>query len=597
LSLRPGDESVLRDWLSVLSRQRWIVLLAVTVVPLLAFAASHSQQRVYKASATVLLNGQNPTAAEALNLASASTSAPDRFSATQAKLARLGVVAELAVRAPGVPDRTAAALLANSSVSANPTDDLLTFSVSDPVPGVATRLTNAYARAFTQYRHRLDTAALSAALRGTQRKLDAIVAAGGGGSTLFRRLEESQRNLEDLRTLQAAASSATPVGRADSASLVQPRTKRNVILGVIVGLALGIGLAFLREALDTRVHSADELRELLGVPLLGQVPKPARRFGRSKQLVTLADPTGASTEAFRILKNNLEISQLEHHAGSIAITSASEDDGGSATAANLAAILARSGRRVILADLDLRHPGIACLFGLRERPGLTGVALGVPLVDALVAVDVDPDRPTALAGALEVLTVGKPPPDPGGFLLSSAVAETLEVLEKRCDVLLIVTPPLLAAGDAVTIASHADALILVAGVGRVRREALAETRCVLERCPTFTLGVIATGAKATDRGNYRQRFSSAKRRARNGRVAEASGKPFAQISASVRSIVSAPARRRQSRRARPGGSRELGPSDGARDLQELLARWRRLRRTSPRQANRTGERSRQAPDA
>ena len=98
-------------------------------------------------------------------------------------------------------------------------------------------------------------------------------------------------------------------------------------------------------------------------------------------MATLADPTGASTEAFRILKNNLEISQLEHHAGTIAITSAGEDEGGSATAANLAVILARSDRRVILADLNLRRPSIAGLFGLGERPGLTGVAAGIPLVD------------------------------------------------------------------------------------------------------------------------------------------------------------------------------------------------------------------------
>jgi capsular exopolysaccharide synthesis family protein len=502
-------------------------------------------------------------------------------------------VAELAVKAPGLPDRTAATLLGNSSVSANPTDDLLTFSAADTAPAVAARLANAYARAFTTYRHRLDTAALSAALRGTQRKLDAVLASGGGGSALFRRLEATQRDLEDLQTLQAAASSAKLVGRADSASQVQPKIKRNVILGVIVGLALGIALAFLREALDTRIHSADELQELLGVPLLGQVPEPPRRLARSEQLVTLRYPTGASTEAFRILKNNLEISQLEHHAGSITITSAADDEGGSSTAANLAVILARADRRVIVADLNLRRPSIARLFGLREGPGLTGVAKGIPLVDALMTVDVQPDR----ARTLEVLTVGRPPLDPGEFLLSSAVAETLEVLEKRCDVLLIVTPPLLAAGDAMTIASYADALILVAGIDRVRREALIETRRVLERCPTFTLGVIATGGKATDRGSRRQRFSWAGTRTRNGRVAEASGKLFAQMSASVRAIVSAPARRpAQSRRARRAGGRELGPSAGSRDLQELLARWRPLDRTSARRANRTGGRSQKAPD-
>ena len=545
------------------------MLLAVCVTPLLAFVASQTQQRLYEASATVLLNAQNPTSAEALNLSASPPSTPDRYAATQAKLARVGAVAEAAIRAPGLPDRTAAALLANSSVSANPADDLLTFTIADPTPRVAKRLANAYARSFTSYRHRLDTAALSAALRGARRKLDEIVAAGGGESALFRRLEETQHDLEDLQTLQAAASSATLVGLADRASLEQPKTKRNVMLGVIVGLALGIALAFLREALDTRVHSADELRELLGVPVLGQVPEPARRLAPSKQVVTLAAPTGASTEAFRILKNNLEISQLEHHAGSIAITSASEDEGGSATAANLAVILARSGRRVILADLNLRHPSIARLLGVRERPGLTGVVTGVPLVDALRTVDVHPDRPRAVAGTLEVLTVGRPPGDPGEFLLSSAVAEALEVLEKRCDVLLIVTPPLLAAGDAMTIASHADALILVAGIDRVRREALVETRRVLERSPTFTLGVIATGGKATERGNHRQRFRSARGRTRNGSVGEASGKLFAQISASVRSIASTPAQRpAKSRPARSAEGRGSRPRAGPPDSEE-----------------------------
>jgi Mrp family chromosome partitioning ATPase/capsular polysaccharide biosynthesis protein len=558
LSERSGDESVLRDWLSVLSRQRWIVLVAVTVVPVLAFAASQSQQRLYEASATVLLNEQNPSAAEALNLTSAPPSTPDRFVATQAKLARMGEVAQSAVQASRLPDRAAAALLANSSVSADLTDDLLTFSVADPVPIVAKRLANEYARAFTRYRHRLDNAALSAALRGTRRKLDGIVASGGGDSALFRRLEATQRDLEDLQTLQAAASSAKVVGRAGSPVLVQPRTKRNVILAVIAGLAFGVAMAFFRETLDTRVRSADELRELLGVPLLGQVPKPARPLTPSKRLATLADPTGASTEAFGILKANLEISQLEHHADSIAITTPVEDEGGSAIAANLAVILARSGRRVILADLNLRRPTVAALLGVSERPGLTDVATGAPLGDALRSIDVHPDRPSSAAGTLDVLTVGHPPPDPGDFLLSSAVADALELMEARCDVLLLATPSLLAAGEAMTIASHADALILVAGIDRVPREALVETRRVLERCPTFTLGVIATGCKAAGRGDHGGGSRAATTRARTARVAGASEKLVAQISASVRSLASAPARRPpKSRQARRAGGRGL----------------------------------------
>ena len=422
----------MRDWLSVLSRQKWILLAAVIVVPLLAFAVSRGQERLYEASANVLINEQNPTAA-ALNLQSGVSSPPDRFAATQATLARGRPVAQMAVKAANLPDRTAAALLANSTVKANLNADVLTFSVTDQNPIVAKKLATAYATQFTVYRHMLDTKALSAAIADVGRKLKAIVASGGTGSLLYTRLTGQASDLEALQTVQAAGSSAVLVDSANTASLVQPKTRRNVILGVMVGLALGIALAFLRESLDTRVHSAEELRTRLGLPLLGQIPKPDRRIAQAQQLATLSDPTGSGNEAFRILKTNLEISQLQHHAGSIVITSTTRGEDKSTTAANLAVILARSGRHVILVDLDLRHPSIDRLFDLGDRPGLTSVAGGVALVDALSAVDVHPDRSTEAAGKLEVVTAGPPPPDPGEFLLSSFVPDALAALAGRCD--------------------------------------------------------------------------------------------------------------------------------------------------------------------
>ena len=168
------------------------------------------------------------------------------------------------------------------------------------------------------------------------------------------------------------------------------------------------------------MHSADELTARLGVPLLGQVPRPDRRLAQARQLATLSEPTGPSAEAFRILKNNLEISQLQHRAGSIVITSTTRGEGKSTTAANLAVILARSGRHIILVDLDLRHPSIDRFFGLDHRPGLTSVAGGVKLVDALNAVDVHPDRRMADAGMLQVMTGGPQPQDPGEFLLRAS---------------------------------------------------------------------------------------------------------------------------------------------------------------------------------
>ena len=416
-----NDESAFRDWLRLLVRQRWIVLAAIVVVPLIAFAVSRSQQALYEASATVLVNEQNPADA-ALNLNSSAASPPDRYAATQAVLARVGTVAEMAVKAAGVPGATAPQLLRTSSVSANPSADLVTFSVTDPDPATAEKLATAYASAFTVYRRRLDTGAVSAALRDVRRRLGALLVAGQSGSALYRQLTGTSRDLEAMQTLEASGASAILVGPAGGATQVQPRTSRNVALGLIVGIALGIGLAFLREAFDTRVRSADELRGRLGLPLLGHVPKPDRVTAEADTLVTLAEPAGASAEAFRILKTSLDISQLQHDVGSIVVTSTREGEGKSTTVANLAVILARSGRHVILVDLDLRHPRIDTFFDLDGQPGLTSVAVGdAELSDALCIVDVHPEATVADAGMLEVVRVGVTPPDPGEFLSSGFV--------------------------------------------------------------------------------------------------------------------------------------------------------------------------------
>lgn len=480
------DESVLRDRLSILSRQKWIVVLAVTMVPFVAAMASHRQQHLYQASATVLVNQQNATA-EALNLNSSVSAPPDRYAATQALLARVPTVAAMAVNAAKVPGYPAPALLANSTVSADPLADLLTFAVTDPRPAVAIKLTNAYAQQFTRYRHQLDSAVLAAAIADAQRKINSLAASGRGASLLSRRLAATEGDLEELQALQASGSSAAAVGPAESAVLVQPRTKRNVLLGLIVGSALGIALAFVRESLDTRVRSAEEFQTRLGILLLGRVPRPDRRLAESGRMAN-----GPSTEAFRILKNRLDMLQLEDRVRSIVITSPLEDEDRSPTAASLAVALAQSGRHVILADLNLREPTVHRLFGLDNLVGFTHVAEGsAGLTDALNVVYVHTDRSSA-SGVLAVVTAGHRPRDPGEFLLTTGVSEALAGLSERCDLLLIDTPPMLPVGDAMTIAKHADAVVLVAGVNRVRRETLVETRHVLDACPALKLGVIAT---------------------------------------------------------------------------------------------------------
>ena len=143
----------------------------------------------------------------------------------------------------------------------------------------------------------------------------------------------------------------------------------------MLGLMLGIGLAFARDALDTRVRSAAEIGDRLQTTLLARIAAPPRALRRRNRLVMIASPHSAQAEAFRMLRANLEFVNLDRGARSIMVTSALEKEGKSTTVANLAVALARAGKKVALVDLDLRRPAIATFFALPySLPGVTNIA-------------------------------------------------------------------------------------------------------------------------------------------------------------------------------------------------------------------------------
>jgi tyrosine-protein kinase len=524
------DAVTLHDYLRVVRRRKWIVVEAALLLTLAAVAFSLHQQRLYEASADVLLSAENLSGAVPGTPLTGLSQDPERTTQTQAQVARVPEVVQGALDRVGGTSLTVADFLASSSVSSSPTSDILTFSVTNPDSALAQRLTNAYAQSYGAYRKELYGDSIERALTDVDQRLQrldrtaASLEKSGGGAGLgaltaygaqYSILVDRQQTLESMQALQPSVASVLRL--ADGAALTQPKTVRNGALGLVVGLVLSLALVFLRESLETRVRTTEEVSARLGgLPLLGRLPRPPKRLRRSDKLVMLEEPASAQAEAFRMLRANLDSMTLERDVRTIMFTSALEQEGKSTTIANLAVAFARAGKRVVLVDLDLRRPVLARFFDL-DGPGLTQVALGhVPLEHALTRIAIT-DRPAPrrrlalrrggnrngnatreLLGQLELLPSGPIPPDPGEFVSSSALAKILSALRDRADVVLVDAPGALHVGDVAALSPRADGIVIVARPSVLRRQTLVELGRLLAIARKPVLGFVATGEDEGD---------------------------------------------------------------------------------------------------
>lgn len=509
LTAAPQDSSPIREYLAILRRRKWIVVLGLLLVPLAAVLLSLRQPALYQSSAEVLLKHQS-LAGGLAGIQDSVYTDPRRTAATQARIAQAPPVAERVISALRIDGLTPTAFLAGSSVSPSVDSDILTFTYVDQAPERAARFATEHARQFIAYRVELDTEAAATARRGIQRRITELRATGGRRTSEYKNLIKRDEQLRTLEALQTA--NASLVRPAQSAAQIQPRPVRNAMVGLALGLVLGLGLAFLREALDTRLRSAQSVEEKLRLPLLARLPEPPRELRTKHRLAMIHQPRGVHAEAFRMLRTNLEFANLERGARTIMVTSALEREGKSTTIANLAVAAARAGRRVIVVDLDLRRPYIATLFGLDSRGGLTDVILGhVSLEDALMRpalssdvgdLEIASNGRGDLEGILEVLPAGTLPPNPGEFVGSNALAELLARLRERADLVFVDSPPLLHVGDTLTLSGRVDALIVVARLSQLRRHSVSELARVLDASPAEKLGFVVTGAEAEEAYGY-----------------------------------------------------------------------------------------------
>ena len=239
----------------------------------------------------------------------------------------------------------------------------------------------------------------------------------------------------------------------------------------------------------------------------------------------LGDHGGAQAEAFRTLRTSIAFVALKQELRMLLVTSARSGDGKTETVANLGVAFARSGRDVIICDLDARRPSLGTLFGPRSSQGVTDVVLGQASLDrALTTIEVgsstldvrarlsayksreqrEPREPApGTDGKLQILPFGTfRPPDPGALVSSDALQEVLAELRERADLVIIDTAPLLVVGDALELSAEADGILAVVRATRASRGDLAETRRLLATSPAPTIGFVLTDTNATIGEDY-----------------------------------------------------------------------------------------------
>lgn len=274
---------------------------------------------------------------------------------------------------------------------------------------------------------------------------------------------------------------------APDAVPVAPAPVRDGALGLLAGLALGLGVVLVVKRPDETVRSPEEAERIFGAPLLGAIPAEYLGLGEPHWLAITQRPGSHAAGAYSRMRENLEFVNFQRDLRTVVVAAAAPAEGKSTVAANLAASLALAGARVVLVNCDFRSPATSRFFKVNDSLGLSDVLSGrMPLGVALQATDVH---------GLRALVCGRVPPNPSAMLGSRTMTELVAALEATHDWVIVDSPPLLTVADAAATVRWADGVLLVTCAGVSTRPAAANARDLLAKVRARTLGVVVWGVK------------------------------------------------------------------------------------------------------
>jgi polysaccharide biosynthesis transport protein len=505
----------LREYVRVLRTRKWTIALTTCVVVAATAFFTLRQTPIYRATAEILVQPvQNP-----LNLYMPPI-APDMN--TEQQVATSQAVADQVLKNTSLPVPYSE-LTDNLDVAVVPDTDVLQVSYSSPSPGVAAKMANAFSLAYITFRTdqavsrlRLAADTVKHQIDNVKHQLDAINGQisrtpDSEGDVLSALTSQRQSLISRLGTLQDQYSAVQPGATAVQGSgvIVQkatapttpssPNKIRNGILGLVIGLGLGMGVAFLRERFDDRIRGREEVERLLGAPVLAIVPKVANwKHSEDSRLVMVSDPKSPVSEAYRTLATNILYTASRRRLELLLITSGTSTEGKTTTAANLGVALAQTGKRVIVVSADMRKPRLHRFFALTNELGLSDLLAGrAPLINVALQ--------TPIRG-LRVIPGGPVPHNPATLLAGPGAMAALDEMRAAADFVILDAPPALAVADASIVAPHTDATLYVMDADKVSRSSLSQARRQLENAGAELAGAVFNNFDTAKGAGYQYNY-------------------------------------------------------------------------------------------
>lgn len=434
----------LAQFLVVVRRRHWFLTLFVLLGVLAGTAIALTSTPLYRAEAQMFVSVDG--GATASDLSQGGSFSESRVS-SYAKLSTSPSVLAAAARKAQVAD-TVPELQGSVRTTTSADTVILSIAATQPDPERAAALANAVAEQTVK-------------LVGDIEKTDAL------GESLVK-----------LSIYQRAEAPTVPTS---------PRVIVDIVVGALLGLLLGIGTALLREAMDTKVRSADHLARVAEKSVLAEIPI-------ADDITTVALTNDGrhfsnTAESYRQLRTHLTFTNLDGDCQVIVVTSSVPGEGKSSTAANLALMLAQNGQRTILVDADLRRPSIAGFLGIESSVGLSTVlAHQVELDDALQSVG---------EAGLQVLASGQVPPNPSELLSSQQMQLVIQTLSASYDYVIIDAPPALPVTDPAVLGASATGVLFVTSVdGRTTERDVAQALGTIDSVGARIIGVVANRTAA-----------------------------------------------------------------------------------------------------